>query len=126
MIPIARLTLALGNETILALSDDNADGLPDANVLETALTTAEDYVRETLALDAAALTPRTEDIILTLAIERLFERRTAPVPETWRQRASRARILLTEPTSTSIAPANTVLGITAEDRTPDRAALHRL
>jgi len=124
MIPLAKLTLALGNETILALSDDDADGLPDPNVLETALNGAEDYVRATLFLGDTALTPRTEDLALTLAIERLFERRTAPIPETWQQRANRARLLLLQPTTA--APTTTVLGTTAEDRQPHRTALHRL
>ncbi|MEO8376253.1 MAG: phage protein Gp36 family protein [Candidatus Sumerlaeota bacterium] len=100
MATINQLTRIISSEVITALADDDGDLMADASVLEQALTSSENEVRAVIASagygTAAPLTPLLDDLILTLAVERLFERRREILPGPWRERSARARIILRE------------------------------
>jgi hypothetical protein len=95
------LQLLLSPEVLVALADDDADGIADAGVLEEALAASTREVRQAvagvvaLAIDAP-LPALLADIAQTLAIERLYERRREALPGPWTDRAARARVLLDE------------------------------
>lgn len=96
---ITSLQLALDPVVLAALADDNGDGLPDGDVIDGALAASDAWVRQrvgaSLELPANAPLPALlDDIALTLAVERLFERRRDVPPGVWLQRAQRARLLL--------------------------------
>ncbi|MBX3730141.1 MAG: DUF1320 family protein [Candidatus Sumerlaeia bacterium] len=90
----------LAPDVLAGLTDDNGDGLPDAAVVEAALAAAERDVRARVAgavlVGDAVLPAALRDVALTLAVERLFERRHAALPGDWTARAARARVLLDE------------------------------
>lgn len=98
MIPIKRLEEALAAETVVLLSDDNRDGAPDAGVLEAALNAAEAEALHELSragypppdVDGAFL----EQLIVTLAVEKLYMRRREMMPGSWAERAHHARTIL--------------------------------
>ena len=97
MIPIQLMTQALDAETLAGLADDNGDGVADAGVLEAAAVAAEEEVRARLAdanLAPGELPALLRDLIATLAVERLFERRREMLPGPWAERSARARALL--------------------------------
>ena len=91
---------ALGADVVTALADDDGDTLPDAGVLEEALAAAEREVRLRLGVradgDAPQLPAPVDDIVVTLAVERLYERRREALPGPWAERSERARLLLGE------------------------------
>lgn len=97
---INQLTKIVSSEVITALADDNGDLVADAGVLEQALASAENEVRAIMTGagydTAASLTPLLDDLVLTLAVERLFERRREILPGPWRERTARARTILRE------------------------------
>jgi hypothetical protein len=91
----------LSPETLLALCDDDNDGTPDSGVLEEAIASATREVRRAVAgvvqvPQDAPLPPMLTDIVRTLSIERLYERRRETLPGPWRDRSHRARLLLAE------------------------------
>ncbi len=98
MISTSKLYKALDGDLVIALADDDGDGSPDSGVLEAALAAAEEEVRSAVARagyqPADALPALLEDVAVTTAIERLFERRREMLPGPWRERAERARTLL--------------------------------
>ena len=100
MIPVSKLMNALSADVVVALADDNQDNVADPGVLEAAIAAAEEQVRAGLhrgGMDATTeLTPLLEDLVITLAVERLFERRRELIPEPWSGRAKRARLILEE------------------------------
>ena len=96
---LSSLQQALDPGVLVALADDNGDGLADAAVIDAALAASDAWVRHrvgaTHTLTAGGNLPAVlDDIILTLAIERLFERRRDVPPGVWTQRADRARRLV--------------------------------
>lgn len=97
---LLELQRALSPDVLIELTDDNGDGVADAEVLAEALSAAEAEVRHAVAgttrLDGVSLPPLLRDIVRTLAIERLYERRREMLPGPWRERADRARLLLEE------------------------------
>jgi phage gp36-like protein len=94
------LQQVLAPDVLTGLTDDNGDGLPDAVVLDAALGAADREVRARLAgavlVGDAVLPAALRDVALTLAVERLFERRHEALPGDWSARAVRARVLLDE------------------------------
>jgi hypothetical protein len=95
------LQLLLSPEVLVALADDDADGIADVGVLEEALAASTREVSQAIAgvhtvAGAAPLPAVLADIAQTLAIERLYERRREALPGPWSQRAARARMLLEE------------------------------
>lgn len=92
---------------LAALTDDNGDGQADLAIVEAALADGEARVRAHLAarlvVPDGPLPPLLDDIALTLAIERLFERRRDVPPGVWTQRADRARRLLDDLASGALA-----------------------
>lgn len=122
------LMKALGADVVTALADDDGDTLPDAGILEEALAAAEREVRLRLGVraDAPQLPAPVDDIVVTLAVERLYERRREALPGPWAERSERARLLLGE----IVAGRHPLPGFTAEGRrvlaTPrDTAPAHR-
>ena len=100
MIPIQRLEEALGMETVTLLADDDRDGTADEGVLEAVLNAAEAFALHEIARGGY---PRPEvsgafleDLIVTLAVEKLFLRRREMMPGSWAERAGRARLVLRE------------------------------
>ncbi len=95
------LQLLLSPDVLVALADDDGDGLADDGVIEEALAAATREVRQAVAgvfsvAGDAPLPALLADIAQTLAVERLYERRREALPGPWTQRAARARVLLHE------------------------------
>lgn len=125
MIPIQLMTQALDAETLAGLADDNGDGIADAGVLEAAAQAAEEEVRARLTdanLPAGELPALLRDVVATLAVERLFERRREMLPGPWSERAARARTLLRELAEGRLPLASGPLVAAPEGPSP----LHRL
>jgi phage gp36-like protein len=99
-IQVEKLVLALGTELLAALADDNRDGLYDQGVLEEALATAEETVREELRRGGytppADLPLYYQDLAVRIAAESLLRRRRSPVPDAWRDSAESARRILSD------------------------------
>jgi hypothetical protein len=98
MISTMKLFFVLDADVITALADDDGDGEPDSGVLEAALAAAEAQVRADASRGGFPaedeLPELLEDLAVTLAVERLFERRRELSPGAWSVRADRARALL--------------------------------
>lgn len=90
----------LSPEVLAGLADDDNDGDPDYAVIEAAWLAAQDDVRASVAgvlnVPDGEPTSLLRDIALTLAVERLYERRREVPPNAWSERAARARALLSE------------------------------
>lgn len=95
---LVSLQQSLDPLVLAALTDDNGDGQADLDIVETALADGETRVRAHLAawlvVADGPLPALLDDIALTLAVERLFERHRDISPGVWIQRADRARRLL--------------------------------
>ncbi len=87
---LADLQNALSPEVIAGLADDDLDGVPDAAVLQAAIDAADRTVRVATRI-VGELPAALHDTVVTLAIERLYERRRETLPGPWRERANRAR-----------------------------------
>lgn len=96
---LSNLMQALDPVVLVALTDDNGDGLADTDVVDAAIAASDAFVRDRLEAtvdvpEGGNLPPLLDDIVLTLSVERLFERRRDVTPGVWTQRAERARRLL--------------------------------
>lgn len=98
MITTERLAEVLSADVLVALADDDRDGEADPGVVEAALMASETTVRA--AIDAGEygqpelLPAPLEDAVLTLAVQRLFERKRELQAPVWDERAARVRALL--------------------------------
>ena len=100
MIPIAKLALALAPDILLLLADDENTGTANPNILQEALNGAEAEVRVRLAAGGWNLDPAEDDflaeLVVALAIGRLFQRRRELEPGPWVERIARALRVLAE------------------------------
>ena len=98
MVPMEKLQHALAIEALTALADDDGDGVHDAGVLENAIEVSQAEVLHQLANGGYPAVIESdhllEDLVVTLAVERLYQRRREQVPPAWSERAERARRLL--------------------------------
>jgi len=98
MLDIEALCRIAGEDVILALADDDRDGVADAPIIAESITGAAREVALEISRGGVTTDPlEREDlhgIIATLAVARLFERRRDPMPEGWVSRAARARAVL--------------------------------
>jgi phage gp36-like protein len=128
---VSQLMKVLSADVVTALADDNRDQVPDAGVLEEAISAAEGLVRASLARAGLPadqpFPPLLDDIVLTLAVERLFERRRDVLPGPWTDRAARARILLEQIADGRHPVPGLAAGVPrVESATIDEPPLHRL
>lgn len=95
---IVELSNALDRETITSLTDDDNAGEPNQLVIAQASGAASDEIKALLGfpVDIDLANGHTNEIWITLTIERLFERRREATPQLWIERASRARAFLKE------------------------------
>jgi len=93
MLTLSDLQHALSPDVLAGLADDDGDGTPDAAVVQSAVDAAVEEVRRATG-EGEDLSPVARDIAVTLAVERLYERRREALPGPWSQRAERARRLL--------------------------------
>ncbi len=103
LMTLEELELVLSPDVLVGLADDDGDGVADAGVVAAAGEAAKQQVRDvvagTVTLPAGDLPPLLRDIVRTLAIERLYERRRETMPGPWSDRAERARRLLADVSS---------------------------
>ncbi len=97
-IPISTLYQIADESLLTALTDDEATGTPDEQILAAALLTAAGEVRAALVQGGydpeAGLTPLLRHTAATLAVEALHARRRHIPPGDWTRRAADARALL--------------------------------
>lgn len=130
MIDLLTLQQAAGAAVVLELADDDGDGTADAGVVESAIAGAVTELGAQLARGGVTPDPESalhRDLVTTLAVARLHERRRQELPPSWQGRLARARALLQEiaegrhPASAPSARATRH----ADDRAfPDRALRH--
>ncbi len=100
MLSIQVLSDSLDPDVLAALADDDGDQSPDPQLLEYALRAAEGEAGEEL-LRGGYNYPENpsvflKNLVVSLAVERLFHRRRALVPGVWSDRAAHARVVLKE------------------------------
>ena len=97
MIDLETLCRIAGADVVHALADDDRDGEADAAVIADAISGAAREVTAEVSRAGITSDPQLDesvaDIVATLAVARLFERRRDPVPAAWILRATRARAL---------------------------------
>ncbi len=90
MTAFSDLQNALSPDVLVGLTDDDFDGIADSNVIQAAIDAATRLVRSQTGL-SGDLPSSLQDVVITFAVERLYERRREALPGPWRDRANRAR-----------------------------------
>lgn len=99
MIDLLKLQRCAGAAVILELTDDDGDGMPDSGVAEEAIAAATAEASAEMARGGATLDAEDAlhaDLVTTLAVARLHERRRQALPPSWAGRLERARQILRE------------------------------